>query len=169
MYNLLILIIVVIIISFLTKLIDEIIFKDERKLETIYKKKRIMTNCERSFYNKIKCLELEYIVIPQVNLASIISKENNNRYYNDLFRNIDFAIFDADLQNVLLLIELNDETHNLKKRKRRDIKIKKICNAAGIPLLFFYTKYPNEKDYVINRIKNVINKTKEENLNKQSN
>ena len=128
-----------------------------------------MTNNERLFYNKIKCLEPEYKIIPQVSLASIISKENNNKYYTDLFRNIDFAIFDANFQEVLLLIELNDETHNLKKRKRRDIKIKKICNAAGIQVLFFYTKYPNEKDYVINRIRNIINKTKEDNFNKQNN
>ena len=48
-------------------------------------------------------------------------------------------------------------------------KIKKICKAAGIPLLFFYTKYPNEKDYVINRIKDVINKTKRNNLIEQNN
>ena len=128
-----------------------------------------MTNNERLFYNKIKCLEPEYKIIPQVSLASIISKENNNKYYTDLFRNIDFAIFDTNLQEVLLLIELNDGTHKLKKRKSRDAKIKKICNAAGIPLLFFYTKYPNEKDYVINRIRNVINKTKEDNLNRQNN
>ena len=128
-----------------------------------------MTNNERLFYNKIKCLEPEYKIIPQVSLASIISKENNNKYYTDLFRNIDFAIFDTNLQEVLLLIELNDGTHKLKKRKNRDAKIKKICNAAGIPLLFFYTKYPNEKDYVINRIRNVINKTKDDNLNRQNN
>ncbi len=128
-----------------------------------------MTNNERLFYNKIKCLELEYKIIPQVSLASIISKENNNKYYTDLFRNIDFAIFDTNLQDVLLLIELNDGTHKLKKRKNRDAKIKKICNAAGIPLLFFYTKYPNEKDYVINRIRNIINKTKDDNLNRQNN
>ncbi len=128
-----------------------------------------MTNNERLFYNKIKCLEPEYKIIPQVSLASIISKENNNKYYTDLFRNIDFAIFDTNLQDVLLLIELNDGTHKLKKRKNRDAKIKKICNAAGIPLLFFYTKYPNEKDYVINRIRNIINKTKDDNLNRQNN
>ncbi len=173
MYNFLILIAVLIIISFLTRVIDNIHynnnFKDGKKLETIYKKKRIMTKAERDFYDKIKYLEPEYKVIPQVNLASIVSKENNNRYYTDLFRNIDFAIFDNNLEKVLLLIELNDGTHNLKKRKRRDYKIKKICNATGIPLLFFYTRYPNEKDYVINRIKNVINKTEENDLIKQNN
>lgn len=173
MYNFLILIAVLIIINFLTRVIDNILynnnFKNEKKLETIYKKKRIMTKAERDFYDKIKYLEPEYKVIPQVNLASIVSKENNNRYYTDLFRNIDFAIFDNNLEKVLLLIELNDSTHNLKKRKKRDYKIKKICNAAGIPLLFFYTRYPNEKDYVINRIKNVINKTEGNDLIKQNN
>ena len=162
MYNLLILIAIIIILNYLTRLTDNILSKDKNRLQTIYKKKHIMTNTEYEFYSKIKCLEPKYKVIPQINLAAIISKENNNRYYNDLFRNIDFAIFDNDLQKVLLLIELNDETHQLGKRKKRDIKIKRICYAAGIPLLFFYTKYPNEKDYVINRIKKTINETKKE-------
>lgn len=169
MYNLLILIAVIIIINYLTRLINNILynnlFQDKKKLQTIYKKKYLMTNAEHEFYNKIKSLESEYKIIPQINLAAIISKENNNRYYNDLFRNIDFAIFDSNLEKVLLLIELNDETHQLEKRKRRDIKVKKICNAAGIPLLFFYTKYPNEKDYVINRIKKTINKIENEPTN----
>ncbi len=116
-----------------------------------------MTNAEYEFYLKLKSLEPEYKVIPQLNLASIINKENNNKYYTDLFRNIDFAIFDNKERNVLLLIELNDGTHKLKKRKVRDFKVKKICKAAGIPLIYFYTNYPNEKEYVINRIKEIIN------------
>lgn len=83
-----------------------------------------MTNVEYDFYNKLKELEPKYKVIPQINLAAIINKENNNYYYTDLFRNIDFAIFDSDMKNVLLLIELNDAPHNQKKRKSRDYKIK---------------------------------------------
>ena len=157
------------IISFLAKLIDRLMcynyFNDENKLKTIYKKKKIMTKVEYDFYNKIKVLEPKYKVIPQINLAAIINKENNNRYYTDLFRNIDFAIFDVNLQEVLLLIELNDETHQQKKRKKRDYKIKKICRAANIPLLFFYTKYPNEKNYVINRILRTINNKVESDFN----
>ena len=161
MYNFLILIDVLIIIRALTNLIDNLLynnnFNNEQKLKTIYKKKSFMTNAEYEFYNKLKSLEPEYKIIPQLNLASIINKENNNKYYTDLFRNIDFAIFDNKLKNVLLLIELNDGTHQLKKRKARDFKVKKICKAAGIPLIYFYTKYPNEKEYVINRIKEIIN------------
>ena len=165
MYTFLILIATLIIIRALTNLIDNLLynnnFNDEKKLKTIYKKKRFMTDTEYEFYNKLKNLEPEYKVIPQLNLASIISKENNNKYYTDLFRNIDFAIFDNNLRNIVLLIELNDGTHQLKQRKVRDAKVNKICNASGIPLIYFYTKYPNEKEYVINRIKDAINKTKE--------
>ncbi len=122
MYTFLILIVFLMIISFLAKLIDRLMcynyFNDENKLKTIYKKKKIMTKVEYDFYNKIKVLEPKYKVIPQINLAAIINKENNNRYYTDLFRNIDFAIFDVNLQEVLLLIELNDETHQQKKKEK---------------------------------------------------
>ena len=57
---------------------------------------------------------------------------------------------------VLLLNELNDDSHNEYRRKQRDIKVKKICDKAGIKLITFYTKYSNEKDYVQNRIKEEI-------------
>lgn len=38
-------------------------------------------------------------------------------------------------------------------RIKRDIKVKNICNSANIKLITFYTNYPNNKDYVIKRIK----------------
>lgn len=41
--------------------------------------------------------------------------------------------------------------------KKRDIKVKDICNKAGIKLITFYTKYSNEKEYVKNRIKEELN------------
>ena len=98
--------------------------------------------------------------MPQLNLAAVVKKINNNRYYSELFRNIDFAIFTKDYQELLLLIELNDQTHNNYNRKDRDLKVKKICNDIGVKLMTFYTKYPNEKAYVINRIKNELSDNK---------
>ena len=124
--------------------------------ETTYQIKPIMTDYEKKFYNILKTLEDEFIIIPQLNLASIIQKKNNNRYYSELFRNIDFAIFDKKLEKILLLIEIDDKTHNSYKRKDRDLKIKKICNDVNLKLIHFYTKYPNEPEYVLNRIKNEI-------------
>ena len=66
-----------------------------------------------------------------------------------------------------MLIEINDKTHNELSRKDRDLNIQKICNDTGIKLMKFYTCYPNEKEYVINRIKKELNK--ENNIENESN
>lgn len=134
------------------------------KNNPIYKKKRLMTNCEQEFYNKMSSLKADYEIMPQVNLATIINRTDNVKYHNELFRNIDFAIFSKNYEDVLLLIELNDKSHNKYSRKDRDLKVKKICNDANIKLMTFYTNYPNEKDYIINRIKNEIEKKPNQDL-----
>ena len=128
----------------------------ERRKDTIYIQKPIMTEYECRFYQILKELENKYIIVPQLNLAAIIKKVNNNRYYSELFRNIDFAIFSKDYKKLLLLIEINDQTHDRYKRQDRDLKVKKICNDVNVKLISFYTKYPNEKNYVINRIEKEI-------------
>ena len=88
---------------------------------------------EYKFYQILKELEDKYIIIPQLNLAAIVRKINNNKYYSELFRNIDFAIFSKDYKKLLLLIEINDQTHKNHKRKDRDLKVKKICNDYDMP------------------------------------
>lgn len=128
----------------------------ERRKDTIYIQKPIMTEYEYRFYQILKELENKYIIVPQLNLAAVIKKVNNNRYYSELFRNIDFAIFSKDYKKLLLLIEINDQTHDRYKRQDRDLKVKKICNEVSVKLISFYTKYPNEKNYVINRIEKEI-------------
>ena len=80
-----------------------------------YIKRNFMTSTEMIFYNKIKELNDEYIVIPQVNLVTIIEKKTKG--YRNLYD---------------------------------------ICKNANIKLITFYTKYPNEKNWVLNRIKNEI-------------
>jgi len=119
-----------------------------------------MTETEYQFYLKLKPLELRYKIVPQLNLASIVRKTKNNYFYTDLFRNIDFAIFSSDYSEILLLIELNDTTHKLTKKKERDLKVQSICKEIEVPLIKFYTKYSNHQDYVIRRILSIIEKTK---------
>lgn len=152
----------------LDKIIDKIInwilqilgiSKEQKteKEELIYNKKNFMTEAELNFYHKIKVLEKEYNIIPQINLGTIVEKQNKG-YRNELFKNIDFAIFDKNFNDILLLIELNDKTHNKTNRKERDLRVKKICSDANIKLITFYTKYSNEKEYVLKRILEEINK-----------
>lgn len=118
-----------------------------------YSKKKLMTNEEQYFYNLLKHFSNEYEIMPQVNLATIVEKVNNKKYQTELYRNIDFGIFTKDYHELLLLIEINDQTHNTYKRKERDKKVKAICQIADIRLMTFYTNYSNKPEYVLNRIK----------------
>ena len=149
----------------LKRIIDFILWlfgiKDDEDVEKAttdikYEKKTIMSDYEIMFYNRMKDLETEYNIVPQLVLSSVVDKKSKQKYRSELYRIIDFAIFSKDYSKLLLLIELNDNTHNQRKRKDRDLKVKKICNSAKIKLITFYTKYPNEKDYIINRIKKEI-------------
>lgn len=122
--------------------------------EIVYKQRRFLSNQEKEFYNKLKKIENygNYKVHPQLNLATIVDKISDYKYRTELYRNIDFAIFDNEYNHLFLLIELNDSTHNSKSRIDRDLKVEKICNDANIKLIKFYTKYPNEEKYIIDRI-----------------
>ena len=154
------------IIEFIIKLF-KLNKKDEIEIATdipeeeiaVYHKKDFLSKYEYEFYLKLKPLEEKYKIVPQVNLASIIHKENS-KYRTELFRNIDFAIFSYDYQELLLLVELNDRTHNTPARIERDLKVKKICTECGIEIVPFYAKYPNEEKYVIERIENKIKEVK---------
>lgn len=159
----------------LKRIIDFILWlfgiKDDEDVEKAttdikYEKKTIMSDYEIMFYNRMKDLETEYNIVPQVVLSSVVDKKSKQKYRSELYRIIDFAIFSKDYSKLLLLIELNDNTHNQRKRKDRDLKVKKICNSAKIKLITFYTKYPNEKDYIINRIKKEIETN--ESMNKEN-
>ena len=128
-----------------------------------YRKRKFLTISEIDFYNTLTELNNEYIVVPQVNLGTIVEKVDS-KYRSELFKNIDFGVFTPEFE-LLLLIELNDKTHRQKNRIERDKKLKEILNNCDIPLLTFYTDYPNEKNYVINRIRKAIIKEQEENSN----
>lgn len=123
-----------------------------------YHSKELMTAAEKSFYLTLsEIVGEEFIVQPQINLATIINKESASKYQNELYRNIDFGIFRKSNYQLLLLIELNDKTHNDTKRRQRDIKVKEICEKANLPLIAFWLNMPNTKDYVTNRIMAFLN------------
>ncbi len=132
------------------------------KRTNMYAKKVFLTPSEKIFFSKLKPLEqeLDVIVIPQVNLASVIKKVTPSKFQTELFRNIDFGIFNSNY-DLLLLIELNDQSHNQSRRRKRDVRIKEICKKAGIRLISFYTSYENEPHYVENRVKTELNNIKQ--------
>lgn len=135
--------------------------KQEPKKESNYSynaDKNLMTKCEQKYFTALQnVIKGKYIVQPQVNLASIITKHSETfTRHNELFRNIDFGVFTVDTYTPLLLIEINDQTHNDYARKERDHKVKDICKEANIPLITFWTNYGVDERYIEKRIKEYI-------------
>lgn len=119
-------------------------------------KNSLMTNAEKDYYIAIReVLEEKYILQPQINLATIIEKNILSRYQNELFRNIDFGIFDENYKP-LILIEINDNTHLEPDRRARDKKVKQICYEANIPLITFWMSYGINKEYIKKRINEIL-------------
>ncbi len=80
----------------------------------------------------------KYEVVPQVALVSVIDKKTNTSYRNELFRICDYCFCDRDTFEPLLLVELNDSSHNRQDRKDRDEKVAAICADAKLPLVTFW-------------------------------
>ena len=111
-----------------------------------------MTNCEKKYFAVIKqIIGEQYTIQPQINLASIINKTKKTTYRSELFRNIDFGIFTADFQ-LIVLIEINDRSHERPEKKKRDKKVREICREAQIPLIEFWTKYGIDHSYIKKRL-----------------
>lgn len=99
-------------------------------------KQDILNEYEMRFYNIVrKTLKLKYTIIPQVNLQSIIST-NSNKRNDELYRNVDFALFYSKTFTPFLIIELNGQQHYTNEYyKERDKSVKQILDKVQIPLL----------------------------------
>lgn len=74
--------------------------KESNTVSTVpeFERKTLLTDYERKFYNILQTLNNEeYIVIPQICLASVVKKKIKTKYNTDLYRIIDFAIFNKEI------------------------------------------------------------------------
>lgn len=126
--------------------------KTSDKIPSYTLKKSLITPSEMKFFTAIKnIVGKDLIVQPQVNLASIITKSSDAKYHNELFRNVDFGIFDTDYRPIAL-IEINDPTHYQVDRRKRDHKVQHICEIAQIPLITLWTEYGINEEYIRKRL-----------------
>ena len=155
-------IIPILIIILLFKMIQKLIKNKKNKVNienddnSTYHKKELLTDCEKQFMERLKTIfGNKYIIQPQVPLRMIISKDGDElgKYANELHKYIDFGLFDNDYQ-LLALVELNDKSHTLQERHKRDLKVQDICNQANIPLITFWTN----ENYTNDNIRHTIEK-----------
>lgn len=113
---------------------NEYKFYDEKK---IYKlRESLLNEFEMRFFNIVRhALKKKYVIIPQINLQSIVETDTNTRN-DELFRNIDFGIFYANEYKPFLMIEINGQQHYTNEYVReRDKSVKQILDKVGLPLL----------------------------------
>ena len=119
----------------------------------LYERKfSLVTRTEMEFLNCIKeVLPDQYLIQPQVNLASFIVRTDEARFRSELYRNVDFLITDLSYRP-LVVIEINDQTHLAEDRRERDRKVAWICEEAGIPVVRFWTSYGVNREYIEKKI-----------------
>ncbi|WP_024862041.1 DUF2726 domain-containing protein [Ruminococcus flavefaciens] len=103
-----------------------------------YKKKYILTKNEYYFYNNLKEIiaPLNLQILAKIRLADLIEVDTNKagkefmKYFGKIkSKHIDFAI--VDNMKVIMLLELDDNSHNKEDRKERDSFVNNALLTVG--------------------------------------
>lgn len=86
-------------------------------------------------------------ICPKVRLGDVFFvadfKENISQYFRIAEKHVDFLLCEPQSMKPIIGIELDDEGHRQRDRKERDEFVKKVFQAAGLPLIHIpaQTKY----------------------------
>ena len=120
-----------------------IVSKSTKKEIYPYHKKYLLTKNEYYFYKKLESAvaPFGYQILAKIRLADQIEVdsgiENWHRYFGKISsKHIDFAV--ADHMKVLILIELDDSSHQRQDRQERDVFVNNALKTAGYTLIRTY-------------------------------
>ncbi len=118
---------------------------EELKIEKMpYIRKNLMTKNEWSFYKQLKPIadKLNLSILCKTRIADLIDIEKglNKSEWQTAFnrinkKHIDFILCKPDNLYPILLIELDDNSHDTEKGKERDEFVEKVLQQAGYKLL----------------------------------
>ncbi|MBR3864564.1 MAG: DUF2726 domain-containing protein [Clostridia bacterium] len=132
----------------------------KKKQASYFVKDSLLTKTEIKYYNLLcSILGDRFLVLPQINLASVIDKKGGNNFRNELFRNADFGVFDYNYRPIFL-VEINDNTHFRKDRLERDKKVNEICEKAGLPILTLWVKDGIDAETIKKQIQKILRRQK---------
>ncbi len=103
-----------------------------------YKKRfSVMTHAEQAYFKKLQeTYGQQYYIFPQINLDKLVevtTKKSYYHYFNKINRkSVDFVIADKNTLETIKVIELDDWTHGLEKRKERDDFINNVLEVCSI-------------------------------------
>lgn len=118
----------------------EATIKDLEKMP--YKKRYLLTKNEWSFYKALKPAadELGYTVLAKIRVADLVEVTSSDRsewqkYFNKINKkHIDFALAKPENLQIVLLVELDDNSHN-EAQKQRDEFVEALYKQTGYKLL----------------------------------
>lgn len=111
--------------------------------KTPYKRKNLMTKNEWIFYKQLKPVadELNLSILCKTRVADLvdIEKDLSKSEWQTAFnrinqKHIDFILCKPENLYPVLLIELDDSTHDTEKGKKRDEFVEKVLDKAGYKL-----------------------------------
>lgn len=123
-----------------------------------YAKKSILTRNEMEFYETLKKIVPEdLIILSMVRLADIFSIDRGKTYQTDLnrikSRHVDFLLCQKETLRPVIALELDDKSHERSDRIKRDDFVNQLFESTGLPLL----RYPSKSRYVHDDLSEKIN------------
>lgn len=120
----------------------------------------LFSPAERSFYGVLnQAMSDEALIFGKVRVADVIAPKKGiqrndwQKAFNKISsKHFDFLLCDKSDLSVLCAVELDDSSHNSKKRKARDEFLTGACQAANVPLVQIKAR----ASYNINEIQQVL-------------
>lgn len=108
------------------------------------KKPSVLSSSEQRFLAALeKIVGDRYRILCQVRVADVVelkiapySKGRWSAFNRIQSKSFDFVLCDLQSTEPLLVIELNDSTHDLPNRMKRDETLHQICHSIGLPIIF---------------------------------
>ncbi len=123
---------------------------NEEKLPYLYKKRTyFFTKNELNFYRDLvkETADLNLVLFSKVRLADLIEPKEKGSTWQSQFnrirsKHVDFVLCDLPSVKPMLVIELDDSSHDRADRQERDSFVDKALAQAEIPII--HTKSSNE-------------------------
>jgi len=120
----------------------------------------LFSPAERSFHGVLhQAFGNNAIIFGKVRVADVVvpkaglSRSARQKAFNKISaKHFDFLLCDKADLSVICALELEDGSHNSKRRHQRDELLKGVCVAAGVPLI----QVPAKSGYVISEVKRLI-------------
>jgi len=124
------------------------------------KSETLFTPAERSFLGVLhQAVGNNAMIFGKVRVADVVEpkaglgRSARQKAFNKISaKHFDFLLCDKEDLSVACAIELDDGSHNSKRRQERDEFLKGVCEAAGVPLI----QVPAKSAYVISEVQRLL-------------